>query len=140
MALVVLCALAALHAMGQVRLEFLPDVGHTVSQADRSADLAKLLSLSGDPAGGGEAGAEHGGDAARSAPLEPKLIPRLIHQTYKSRAVPASARPLMQTWRTLNPGWEVRFYDDQVRFRCPRVVCWLDVVGEGGDSCWGPGD
>ena len=44
----------------------------------------------------------------------PKLIPRVIHQTFKSGAIPADLQPLMQSWRTLNPGWDIRFYDDKV--------------------------
>ena len=40
------------------------------------------------------------------------LIPRLIHQTYKSRDVPEAARRMMATWTDRNPTWRVRFYDD----------------------------
>ena len=42
----------------------------------------------------------------------PKLIPRVIHQTYKSSSIPEDALPLMQSWRALNPDWDIRFYDD----------------------------
>ena len=42
------------------------------------------------------------------------MIPRIIHQTYKSNAVPDRVRSLMASWTRLNPGWEVRFYDDQM--------------------------
>ena len=44
----------------------------------------------------------------------PLMIPRIIHQTYKSNAVPDRVRSLMASWTRLNPGWEVRFYDDQM--------------------------
>eukprot|EP00884_Botryococcus_braunii_P017341 jgi/Botrbrau1/4290/Bobra.0390s0030.1 len=43
---------------------------------------------------------------------KPKLIPKLIHQTYKSSNVPKSVQPFMQSWRRLNEDWEIRFYDD----------------------------
>ncbi|KAK9806068.1 hypothetical protein WJX72_000034 [[Myrmecia] bisecta] len=43
----------------------------------------------------------------------PKLIPKLIHQTFKSGSVPASVRPFMQSWRRYNEDWEIRFYDDE---------------------------
>ena len=43
----------------------------------------------------------------------PKLIPRVIHQTYQSGSIPPSVQPLMQSWRTLNPDWDIRFYDDK---------------------------
>lgn len=44
---------------------------------------------------------------------DPKLIPQIIHQTYKSNKVPNSVRPMMQSWRLANPNWEIRFYDDE---------------------------
>ena len=44
---------------------------------------------------------------------DPKLIPQIIHQTYKSSQVPNSVRPMMQSWRQANPNWEIRFYDDE---------------------------
>ena len=42
----------------------------------------------------------------------PLMIPRVIHQTYKSSAVPDGVRPLMASWTARNPGWVMRFYDD----------------------------
>lgn len=42
-----------------------------------------------------------------------RRIPPIIHQTYKSAVVPRVVRPYMQSWQRLNPGWELRFYDDQ---------------------------
>lgn len=43
----------------------------------------------------------------------PKLIPKVIHQTYKSGNIPGSLRPFMHSWRRLNEDWEIRFYDDE---------------------------
>lgn len=43
----------------------------------------------------------------------PKLIPQIIHQTYKSSQVPNNVRPMMHSWRRVNPNWEIRFYDDE---------------------------
>ena len=43
-----------------------------------------------------------------------KLIPRIIHQTYKSRkALTERDRAMMQTWSDMNPDWETRFYEDE---------------------------
>jgi hypothetical protein len=50
-------------------------------------------------------------DAQR--PDSPKLIPRVLHQTYQSGAVPPGVRPLMHSWRRHNEDWEIRFYDDE---------------------------
>lgn len=43
----------------------------------------------------------------------PPLIPRLIHQTFKTKDVPSRVKPLLQSWSTANPGHETRFYDNQ---------------------------
>ncbi|KAK9794600.1 hypothetical protein WJX73_004377 [Symbiochloris irregularis] len=50
--------------------------------------------------------------AARQNNVAHPLIPRIIHQTYRSEDVPAHLVPYMQTWADVNPGWEIRFYDD----------------------------
>ena len=42
----------------------------------------------------------------------PKLIPKIIHQTYKSMRVPEAMKPFMASWRLKNQDWEIRFYDD----------------------------
>jgi hypothetical protein len=42
----------------------------------------------------------------------PKLIPRIIHQTYKTRTIPEKARPVVQSWAVANNNWQYRFYDD----------------------------
>ncbi|KAG2439252.1 hypothetical protein HXX76_004613 [Chlamydomonas incerta] len=42
------------------------------------------------------------------------LIPRIVHQTYRSRQVPSSLRAVMASWTRVNgPGWQTRFYDDE---------------------------
>ena len=51
-----------------------------------------------------------GADAADGGP---KLIPRIIHQTYRSGAIPGHLRPAMHSWRRANEDWEIRFYDDE---------------------------
>ena len=43
----------------------------------------------------------------------PKLIPRILHQTYQTSAIPPGVRPLMHSWRRHNEDWEIRFYDDE---------------------------
>ena len=51
--------------------------------------------------------------APTATPPPPTLIPRVIHQTYRSLdAVPPAAAALMRTWRAVNPGWETRFWSD----------------------------
>ena len=42
-----------------------------------------------------------------------KRIPKIIHQTYGSQALSSKLRYFVQSWRELNPGWEIRFYDDE---------------------------
>lgn len=43
----------------------------------------------------------------------PKLIPRVIHQTYRSKHVPQASKQLMPSWHDKNGDlWQVRFYDD----------------------------
>ena len=39
-------------------------------------------------------------------------IPRIIHQTWKSRQLPEPFRIFQETWRRCHPDWEYRFYDD----------------------------
>lgn len=57
---------------------------------------------------------------ARNASTGSKLVPRLVHQTYKSRsALTERDVALMKTWSDMNPGWEMRFYDDE---DCKRFV------------------
>lgn len=45
--------------------------------------------------------------------LAPKFIPRVIHQTYPSlELLPRDVAAVRQSWMRLNPGWQVRFWDD----------------------------
>lgn len=74
-----------------------------------SADLSDLLELIGN---GVPASSVHYSSEAQDVP---KLIPRIIHQTYRTRQVPDVVKRYMQSWKDMNPGWEVRFYDDQVK-------------------------
>jgi mannosyltransferase OCH1-like enzyme len=39
-------------------------------------------------------------------------IPRIIHQTFYDRTLPAQLQANVDRLRQLNPGWEYRFYDD----------------------------
>lgn len=79
-------------------------------------DLMRLYSDAAGPSGqhvgaGAAAAAGRGGaDAAQ----QPKLIPRLIHQTHAGGSVPPALLPYLASWRRLNPGWEVRLWGDQV--------------------------
>jgi len=41
------------------------------------------------------------------------MIPRIIHQTWKSRtAIPPDLRAWRESFASLNPGWDLRLYDD----------------------------
>lgn len=40
------------------------------------------------------------------------LVPRIIHQTYKSHEVPRKLEAMVDTWNSTNPGWDVRLYND----------------------------
>ena len=42
----------------------------------------------------------------------PKLIPKIIHQTFKTKNVPPKVLALIESWKLANPSWEYRFYDD----------------------------
>lgn len=47
-----------------------------------------------------------------------RLIPKIIHQTYHSRQLPPDLASGVEKTRSLNKGWEYRFYDDDdiIRF------------------------
>ena len=47
-----------------------------------------------------------------------KLIPKILHQTYMSRNVPAGTKALMTSWRRYNPDWEIRSVLDCSGLRC----------------------
>lgn len=59
----------------------------------------------------------------------PKLIPRILHQTHGSAALPPGVRPLLHSWRWHNADWEVRFYDDEacLRFVAREFPEYLDA-------------
>ncbi len=41
-----------------------------------------------------------------------KLIPRIIHQTYKTEKLKKKHRLGIQSWKLHNPHWTYKFYDD----------------------------
>src|ERR1700743_3181430 len=52
-----------------------------------------------------------------SVPRLPRMeqgssIPRVLHQTYPSRILPAAFQETVRRLRELHPNWEYRFYDD----------------------------
>ncbi|KAL4444209.1 hypothetical protein ABPG75_011946 [Micractinium tetrahymenae] len=76
------------------------------------SELADLLRLDGDGPSTQQAAAAAAADAA--AAKQPKLIPRILHQTFPGSGLPPpEMRRWMASWRVLNPGWEVRLYTDQ---------------------------
>jgi mannosyltransferase OCH1-like enzyme len=59
------------------------------------------------------------------------MIPPLIHQTWKTGAVPARFGEAAASWRTLHPSWEYRLWTDAdiehfVRSRFPALVPLFD--------------
>lgn len=95
-------------------------------------DLADLMRLYGD---GPDTTAHQQAAAAAAAgagagAAQPKLIPRIVHQTHGDGAPPPQLLPYLASWHRLNPGWEVRLYDDQVRWAgcLPQrtgCLCWV---------------
>ncbi|KDD71275.1 hypothetical protein H632_c5402p0, partial [Helicosporidium sp. ATCC 50920] len=94
-----------------------------------AGDLAELIALAGDDPGAAlrwgkasgswEGAGEGGSDAKDGYSVEtssdsdaPRLIPRIIHQTYKSTELPAETASMVASWKRKHPGWEYRFYDD----------------------------
>jgi mannosyltransferase OCH1-like enzyme len=41
------------------------------------------------------------------------MIPRIIHQTWKTREVPKQFLFFQKTWQTHHPEWEYRFWTDE---------------------------
>ncbi len=41
------------------------------------------------------------------------MIPRIIHQTWKTEEIPARFQSFCETWKQLNPGWSYRFWSDR---------------------------
>lgn len=40
-------------------------------------------------------------------------IPKIIHQTYKTKELPPSIQPIVDELQKKNPNWDYRFYDDE---------------------------
>lgn len=99
------------------------DLHDIYEQTNLAHTQANMVLSAFDPKGPGAAGVPGGEVEARrlidqgagitpTGEPAPLMIPRIIHQTYKSSAVPDQVRGLMASWDRLNPGWEIRFYDD----------------------------
>ncbi|MBB5372747.1 tetratricopeptide repeat protein [Acidocella aromatica] len=81
--------------------ERLPRLRELVREAPDNTALAVTLLLSLRQCG------------ALRGPLVPGgVIPRVIYQFWDS-AVPPDIQRLMRSWQALNPGWEVRLFDDR---------------------------
>ena len=39
-------------------------------------------------------------------------IPRVIHQTFRTRKLTLKQEKLVQSWKLHNPSWQYKFYDD----------------------------
>lgn len=55
------------------------------------------------------------------------MIPKILHQTWKTHDVPRHLRPYTEGWKRLHPGWEYRLWTDQsarelVAARYPRLL------------------
>lgn len=95
-----------------------PPFGHRATYVDVRDIVSDVGPLASQklPAGAAAAAAaavlpSHGPSGA--AINTPKLIPRIIHQTYRTKRFPRGVRPLVRSWRAVNgDAWEVRFYDD----------------------------
>ena len=48
-----------------------------------------------------------------------RRIPKIIHQTWKTKDVPAEWRPLAESWRRHHPDWEYRLWSDE---ECRQLV------------------
>ncbi len=65
--------------------------------------------------------------SAAASPMGFTKIPKIIHQTWKTSAVPQWALPTTQSWRDLNPGYTYRMWDDAsaerlIREQYPELV------------------
>lgn len=84
-------------------------LGATVSAYEEIQSIYRLRGtpqiISGDSTDGGGRSSE--------ADSSPSMIPKIIHQTYKSANVPNKLQPHMLSWKRMNPGWVIRFYDDE---------------------------
>jgi mannosyltransferase OCH1-like enzyme len=48
------------------------------------------------------------------------MIPRILHQTWKTKNLPPSLQHYGDTWKRLNKDWDYRFYTD---IECRELVC-----------------
>lgn len=46
-------------------------------------------------------------------PAHQRLIPRILHQTWRSRALPKALRRCRDSWISRHPAWQHCFYDDE---------------------------
>jgi mannosyltransferase OCH1-like enzyme len=55
------------------------------------------------------------------------IIPKILHQTWRSSDLPTQFRQWSSAWRALHPKWEYRFYDDAAVYRivADRAPQWL---------------
>lgn len=68
---------------------------------------------------GGASAATHGQGNGGGGLAAPKLIPRIIHQTYPSHSVPKKASQLMQSWsKCTSEEWQVGMACCFVHYRC----------------------
>jgi hypothetical protein len=51
----------------------------------------------------------------------PRMIPKILHQTWKTDQIPAQFQPWVDSWATHNPGWTRMFWNDRML---------LEFVGE----------
>ncbi len=63
------------------------------------------------------------------------MIPRIIHQTWKDRDVPARFLDAQRSWREAHPDWEYRFWTDEdlaalVRECAPELVPLYEAYPE----------
>eukprot|EP00803_Ostreobium_quekettii_P009414 evm.model.scf_1171.5 EVM.evm.TU.scf_1171.5 scf_1171:27804-30200(+) len=104
-------AVAAAHAVLCV-LVFTLSVGVVVSPPGVGRVLFEPVFFPG-ASGGGPRWWEPSERAPRPhGPLLALRVPRIIHQTYHARDLPPDLHPLVRSWQTVNPTWQVRFYDD----------------------------
>ncbi|WP_245508997.1 MULTISPECIES: glycosyltransferase [unclassified Mesorhizobium] len=47
-------------------------------------------------------------------PDEPPMIPKILHQTWKTDSIPARFQAYVESWKRLHPGWTVMFWNDRM--------------------------
>lgn len=67
-------------------------------------------------------------------------IPRVIHQTWKTRDLPPTFQRYQKSWIDCHPNWEYRFYDDhacrQLLIRLLPQICWIPPTRPGYPNCF----